>query len=77
MKRFHDTLLAGLAAVVNIKFRENSLPQVALHVRLGGLGIGIAKDTTLSAFISFLHAVEKRDEVCLWYPKQYTLTRKQ
>ena len=52
-------LEVSLLAVSNIKFGENSKTQVSLPIRLGGLGIRMAEDIGLLAFISSLYAVWK------------------
>ena len=57
MERVDDPLVVDLAAVTNKRFGENSLAQVALPIRLEGLGTRMAKDITLPAFISSLLAV--------------------
>ena len=43
VERFDDSLVAALAVVTNMKFGQNSLNQVALSIRLGGLGNRLSK----------------------------------
>ena len=59
LENFVVALVAALKMVTNIRFEENSLAQEALPIRLGGLGIRMAKDIALAAFISSLLAVRK------------------
>ena len=56
MERLGDALVVALAVVTNIRFRKNSLAQMVLPVRLGGLGIKMTKDIALPVFIPSLHA---------------------
>ena len=56
LARFDRTLAMALSAVANVRLEGDSLVQVGLPVRLGGLGIRMAKDIALPAFISSLHS---------------------
>ena len=65
LSRFDDSLVGALAAVTNVRLEGHSLAQAVLPVSLGGLGVRMAKDIALPAFISSCHSASELVEAVL------------
>ena len=62
---FDKTVVAALRTVTNVHFEGSPLTQSVLPVSLGGLGVRMASDIALPAFLSSLHSVAPLVEAVL------------